>query len=293
MFVKLALEEDGKTPKVSEDGKPIFIDDKNSEVPVDVPSMYQKIIDLGKENKGHRESNEKLKTKFSIFDDIEDIEAWKAEAVKALETVSNFNEKDWLKAEKVESMKRQMNEAHKTEIDEVKASVQKTIEDYKSTVARKDSQIFKLTILSEFSKSPLFTGENRKTTMTPDAAEAIFGKNFKVEESPTDPDKLLTRVYYDNGELIYSAARPGEPADFHEGMASLWEQYPQKDNYIRGDRGGSGAQGGQGGGREKEDTSDIATLQKQYQEAVAAKKTTLAISLKNKIWDLKRKQQAA
>ena len=289
MFVKIALEEDGKTAKLSEDGKPIFLDDKDNEVPVDVPSMYQKIIDLGKENKTHREAATTLKESFAIFDDIEDIAAWKAEADKALETVANFNEKDWLKAEKVESMKRQMKEAHEADVENVRNSFEGTVREKDTIINRKDAQIRNLTISANFGMSPLFVGEGKKTTMTPDAAEAIFGRHFEVQEHPDKPEKLIVRAYYSpGGEMIYSTANPGEPADFNEGMAAIWELYPHKNNYIKGDKGGSGGTGGTGGG-EKEDTSDIATLQKQYDEAVAAKNTTLAISLKNRIWDLKQK----
>jgi hypothetical protein len=295
MFVKLAFEEDGKTVKVTEDGKPIYLDKDDKEVPVDAPQMYQKIIDLGKENKSFREANKELKLKFKVFDEIEDIEPWHAEATKAMETVANFNEKDWLKVEKVESMKRQMNEAHEADIESVKESFSGTILEKDTALTRKDGQIRKLTVSANFGKCALFVGEKRPTTMTPDAAEAIFGGNIKVEEDPKDPDNLLTRIYYDKvgSDLIYSIANPGEPAEFDEGMAILWETYPQKNNYKRGDKGGSGAQGGGDGGDETVETTDIAILQKQYDEAVAAKKTNVAIALKNRIWDLKKRNKAA
>lgn len=292
MFTKLALDDDGHV-KVTEDGKPIYEDKDGKEVPVDAAQMYQKIIDLGKENKGHREKAEKLQAKVQLFDEIEDIEAWHAEAVKAMETVANFNEKDWLKAEKVDSMKRQMKEAHEAELQQVKDSVAETMKDKEATIIKKDGQIRKLTISAKFAASPLFTGEKRKTTMTPDAAEAIFGHLFTVEEDEKDLNNLAIRGYYSQGgEQIYSIENPGEPADFNEAMGMIWERYPQKNNYIRGDRGGSGAQGGAGGG-EPPESDDIATLQKQYDEAIAAKQTSKAISLKNKIHAMKQKARAA
>ena len=294
MFVKLAFEEDGKTVKVTEDGKPIYLDKEDKEVPVDAPQMYQKIIDLGKENKTFREAGKELKKKFVMFDEVEDVPAWHAEAVKALETVANFNEKDWLKADKVESMKRQMNDAHDADVESVKESFAGTILEKDTALTRKDGQIRKLTVSAKFGQCPIFVGEKRPTTMTPDAAEAIFGSNIKVEEDPKDTETLLTRIYYDKvgSDLIYSIASPGEPAEFNEGMTILWETYAQKNNYKRGDGGGSGAQGG-GNGGEEEPSGDIATLQKQYDEAIAAKQTGKAISIKNRLFALKQKAKKA
>jgi hypothetical protein len=295
MFVKLALDEETGNVKVTDDGKPIYLDKDDKEVPVDAPQMYQKIIDLGKENKTFREAGKELKKKFAMFDEIEDVPAWHAEAVKALETVANFNEKDWLKAEKVESMKRQMNDAHEADVVAVKESFEGKLTEKDNALTRKDNQIRKLTVSANFGQCPMFIGEKRPTSMTPDAAEAIFGPNIKVEEDPKDPETLLTRIYYDKAgsDLIYSVANPGEPAEFNEGMQILWETYPQKNNYKRGDGGGSGAQGGGDGGDETVETSDIATLQKQYDEAIAAKQTTKAISIKNRLFALKQKQRAA
>jgi len=294
MFEKLALDDDGKV-KVTEDGKPIYNDKDGKEVPVDAPQMYQKILDLGKENKRFREAGDQLKSKYKVFEDIEDVEAWHVEAAKAIETVANFDEKDWLKAEKVESMKRQMKDAHEQDLSKQKESFEGVIQKEKDSNARKDAQIRKLTVGAKFSQHPLFIGEKRKTTMTPDAAEAIFGRNIMVQEDDKDPESLVTRVYYDKArnDMVYSVVNPGEPAEFNEGMALLWETYPQKNNYIRGDGGGSGAQGGEGAGGEPADTSDLAKLQKQYDEAIAAKQTTRAISLKNRIFAIKQQGSRA
>lgn len=294
MFEKLALDGDGKV-KVTEDGKPLYLDKDEKEVPVDAPQMYQKIIDLGKENKRFREAGDTLKSKFKVFEEIEDVEKWHAEAAKAIETVENFKEKDWLKAEKVESMKRQMKDAHEQDLSKQKESFEGVITSEKESNSRKDAQIRKLTVGAKFSQHPLFVGEKRKTTMTPDAAEAIFGRNIMVQEDEKDHESLVTRVYYDKArnDMVYSVVNPGEPAEFNEGMALLWETYHQKNNYIRGDGGGSGAQGGEGAGGESVDTSDLAKLQKLYDESIAAKQTSKAIALKNRIFALKQNARAA
>ena len=110
MFKELVIDQETGNVKTVVDEKtkvvrPVFLDEKGAEVPVDVPSMYQKIIDLGAEAKNHRLSKEELETKFAKFADVEDFEQWYEDATKAVETVANLNEKDWLKAEKVQQMK--------------------------------------------------------------------------------------------------------------------------------------------------------------------------------------------
>lgn len=285
-FVKLALDENGSAKVV--DGKPVYLDEENKEVPVDVPSMYTKIIDLGKEAKTNRLKAEEFTKKFSMFDDVEDVEKWHADALKAIETVNNFNEKDWLKAEKVESMKRQMKEAHEEELGNVKKSYDGTLKEKDEAIVRKDGQIRKLLVSNKFASCPLFVGDNKKTTMTPDVAEAMFGPQFRVEENNGE---LVVRAYYSNGDLIYSKSNPGEPADFNEGMQEIFDKYPGRDNYLRSTGGGSGAAGGGGGGGGKGEDDDLTTLQRQYDEAVKAKNTALAITLKNKIHYLRQKQR--
>ena len=125
---------------------------------------------------------------------------------------------------------------------------------------------------------------------------AFANSKLKVEEDPKNPENLLTRVYYDKAlnDMVYSVENPGEPADFSEGMTILWEAYPQKNNYIRGDKGGSGGTGGSGGGADNESKdNDLASLQKQYDEAVAAGQASRAITLKNRIWSMKQARKNA
>jgi len=276
---ELVINDDG-TVKL-EEGKPVYKDKDGKEIAVDVPQMYQKIIDLGKENKGHRETNDAFVTKFKLFDGIEDIQEYKERADKAIEAVTNFDEKDWLKADKVDSMKKQMKEAHEKEITQMTESFTRKEIDFQSKFVKKDEQIRKLMISAEFAKSPSFSGENPKTTLSPDFAESFFGKQFKIEEQ--ENGELATRAYYSNGDLIYSRANPGEPADFAEGMEEIWDKYPGKQKYIRTKQGSGG---GGGGGDEFGGPNDLVSLRKQYHKAVEDKNPALAIQLKNRIHEL-------
>ncbi len=287
MYKEIAKDENGHVKLDEATGLPLYIDDKGAEVPVDAAKMYTKIIELGNESKERREKSQELAKKFSIFDDVEDVEKWHADAVKAMETVANFDEKDWLQASKVESMKQQMKDAHATEIEKVTESFRGSIEEKDGLLSRKDAQIRELLVSNMFASSPLFVGEKKKTILTPDAAEAIFGPQFKVEE--TKEGKLAVRGYYVNGDPVYSRTiNPGEPAEFNEAIELIFDEYPNKNNYIAGGKSGTGSRGGKGG-EEEEPETDIAKLEKQYQEALDSGKASLAITLKNRIHTLRTK----
>jgi len=282
MFVKLALDKNGAV-KVTEDGKPIYVNNKDEEVPVDPPAMYQKIIDLGLESKKHREGFEGLQTKFSVLDDIEDVPDFVEKANKAIKQVENFNDKDWMDVKKVDSLKEQMNEAHEKELKRVKTQFEGTVETQTTTIARKDDQIRKLMVSNRFSNSPLFAGQTPKTTMTPDVAEAFFGHHFKVEEDSKNGNEPVVRAYFTTGDPVISASpeRVGELANFNEAIEILFDQYPSRDQYVKSKGGGSGAGGGGGGAGS--DETDLTKLQAQYKEAEESRDTASMIAIKNKM----------
>jgi len=279
---KLKLDENGVV--VVQDGKPIYLDADGKELAADVPAMYQKIIDLGKEAKKHRESSETFAETLKLFDGIEDLPAWKEEAVKAIETVANLNDKDWMKAEKVESLKRQMKEAHEQEVVNLKASYDNKGKEQEAIISKQKGQIRQLLVSAKFASSPLFSGDSPKTTLSPDIAESFFGKNFSVEEIDGE---LVVRAYYNNGDLIYSRENPGEPASFEEGIMEVFEKYPGKDKYLKSAQ--SSGSGAGGGTRTGEPETDIQKLEKQYKEAIDKKQTGLAITIKNRLHEARMK----
>jgi len=288
MFTKLAVDENGAV-KVTEDGKPLYLNDKNEEVPVDPPAMYQKILDLGTENKKYRETAEGITTKYKVLDKIEDFDEWYEKAGKALEQVDNFNDKEWLDVKKVDVMKQQMKEAHTKELGQIKGQFESTINEQGETIGKKDSQIRKLVVSNQFSSCPLFAGSTPKTTMTPEVAEAFFGHHFQVQDDENSGQPIV-RCFFTNGDVVYSASpeRVGEPATFNEGMQIIFDQYPNRDQYLRSKK-GSGAQGGAGG---DEPTTDIGKLRAEYAEAEKDRNTALMISIKNKITTLQQTGKA-
>jgi hypothetical protein len=230
----LKVDEHGNA--VLQDGKPVYVDKDGKEFPVDTPQMYQKILDLGKESKKHRETAEaaaaEKKSALALFEGIEDLKEWKTKAEEALEAVKNFNEKDWLKAEKVDSMKRQMKEAFEDEKRQLVGNFEKEKSSLAAVIDKSKGQIHKLVISNKFALHPLWSGEDPKTTLKPKIAEAYWGKHFKVEEDEKTGE-LVERAYFSNGDLVYSRKRAGEPADFFEAMDEIFDQYPGKDALLR------------------------------------------------------------
>lgn len=287
MSWKLKINEETKAPVVTDEGKIIYINPDGEELPLDPPMMYEKIQTMGKDNQKDREKYRAMRDKFSIFDSIEDIVKWKEEAETALQTVANFNEKDFLKADKVEQLKKDINSAWEDKIrqkEQAQAEKDKVAMDL---VAKKDAQIRSLLVSNQFAGSSFFNGADSKTLLPPDLAESYFGKYFKVEES--DDGNLSIKAYNEMGDIITSKLNPGEPAAFEEAIGMIIDRYPRKDQILRASAGGSGGGGGIGGGGGGDKLSD---LQAQLKKAQENGQAALAITLKNRIFELQRKSAA-
>ena len=270
--------------------KPVYISPEGKEIALDPVGMYGKILEMGKNEKEIRGNVKRLEDQLSLFADIEDVPAWKEEADKALTTVANFNDKEWMDVKKVEKLKEEMKDAHAKQLSQVSESFSIKEGEYKENLSKKDGQIRRLMVSNKFATHELFSGNDPKTSLPPEIAETYFGKNFKVEE--TDNGDLILRAYYDNGDSVYSHENPGELADFHEAMHSIFDKYPGKEKLMRGGQKGSGAGGGSGDGDEG-DGDELEKLRKQHAEAQAAGNVQLMVALKNKIFAEQKKGKAA
>lgn len=284
--------ENNDAPVVDDQGRVVYIDPDGKELPLDPPAMYQKIADLGKENQTHRTKYDEVVKKFDALKDIEDIVKWKEEADKALEAVANFNDKDWMKAEKVESLKKQITDAYEQKLKDKEKGVATLQADHQAEIEKLNQQIRRLLVSNKFAVSKYFSGGGEKsvTILPSNIAEDHFGKYFQVEEG-ADGMPVIKAVY-NNGDPVLSKVNPGEPADFEEAIGLIIDQYPGKESILRSTSGGSGGGGGEGN-EEEGDSGDLAKLRKQYAEAQAAGNTRLMVTLKNRIFDLEKKLRAA
>jgi hypothetical protein len=282
MSWKLKVDEETKAPVINDDGKIVYINPDGEELPLDPPAMYEKISAMGKANQKDREKFTALRDKFSIFESIEDIVKWKEEADAAITTVANFNEKDWLKADKVDALKKEMNAAYEEKLKNKDVAHTEVLAAKDEVISKKDAQIRTLLVSNKFAVSKYFNGSDSKTLMPPDAAEALFGRYFKVEENN---GHLSIKAYSNDGDPLLSKLNPGEPAGFEEAIGFIVDKYPHKDQIMRSKSGGSGGTGGTGAGG---DADELSTLQAQLAEAQKNGDARTAISLKNRIFDLSR-----
>lgn len=222
--MKLKLVElDGKTYAEVQDGKPIYEGDDGKPIAFDAPATVATISRLNGEARSHREAKEAAETKLKTFDGIED----PAAAKDALAKIANLKDKDLIEAGKVE---------------EIKAAAIKAVEErYKPVEEERDrlkSELFGEKIGGSFARSKFIA---EKAAVPADMVQARFGQNFKIEDGKV-------AAYDQSGNKIYSRAKPGEAADFEEALEILIDQYPYKDNILKGTGGGSGGKPGNGGG---------------------------------------------
>jgi len=225
--MKLLLDNNGNV--VVKDDKPVYVYEDGKEIPFDAQSAVTKIGELNNEAKGHRLKYEEAANRLAVFGDLDP-----AKAKEAIEMVGNV---DALTKGKVDAVKAQMAENFQAKerqmIENFNTEKQSLIE----TLQKNENHIFKMTVESEFLKSPLFNGKDQKTNMTADVAYALFKDHFSVDTQGEQP-RIVAKL---NGEEILSREHAGKPASFHEAMDTIWEKYPNRTKYEVQANGGGGS----------------------------------------------------
>lgn len=230
---------DGTIAIDAEKKLPIFIHPNGTEAPFDADTTLGTITRLNGEAKSHREGKEAAEAKLKTFDGIEDGVA----ALAALNTVKSLSSGDLKTAAQVKEIQ---DAAAKTAQDQVAAQAKASATQMQELTAQLEKRTQELNthmIGGGFSSSKLFTDDKHplRLAIPPEMAKAYFGNNFKVEDGKTVP-------YDAAGNKIFSPSRPGEIADFDEGLAQLVQACPFKDQILKSSgASGGGAQGGSGG----------------------------------------------
>lgn len=224
--MKLLLDANGNA--VIRNGKPVYVGEDGKEIEFDAPATVQTITRLNAEAKSHRERAETAETSLKTFEGIAD----PAAARKALDTIKNLDDKKLVDA---------------GEVERVKAEAIKAVEEKYAPVVKKagdlEQALYSEKIGGSFSRSKVIAD---KFAIPADLVQARFGSAFKIEDGKT--------VAYDQaGNKIFSRARPGELADFDEALETLVDQYPYKDQILKGTgaSGGGAGQSNQGAGGKK------------------------------------------
>lgn len=218
--MKLKLDAEGHA--VLLDGKPVYVHDDGKEIAFDAPATVNTISRLNGEAKSHRERAEAAEAKLENFKGIDDPEV----ARKAMATVKNLDHKKLVDA---------------GEVEKVKAEAIKAVEEKYAPVvtenAKLKSDFAAAQIGGSFSRSKLITD---KFAIPADLVQARFGGHFSIEDAKTVAKDQ-------HGNKIYSRTRPGELADFDEALEILVDQYPHKEQILKG-TGSSGSGAGPVGG---------------------------------------------
>lgn len=228
---------------------PVFVHPDGKEAPLDGDGTVSTIGRLNAEAKGHREAKEAAEAALKPFKDAGLTDA--AAAAKALLTVKNLDDKKLVDA---------------GEVEKVKAEAIKAVEDkYAPIVTERDqlqSALVAEKVGGSFARSQMIA---EKLAIPADLVQARFGDAFKVEGGNV--------VAYDkSGNKIFSRTNPGEVAGFDEALGVLIEQYPYRDQILKGSgASGGGASGGNGGGGGKR-----AISRAQFESMSPADKATAA-----------------
>lgn len=263
-----------------EDGMPIGIFEENGkdvEAPLDAVRLFSTIDKLNKENKTRREEGESFKDIAEKFKILKDKNIEPEEAIKAIETLGSFDEKSLVNAEKVAEEKRELQVAHQKEIEEIKRTFSEEKTALEKNISASNKKLEKFVVSNHFSQSSFFNGENRKTILPPDIAEARFGSYFKVDENGN-----ITGFYDDGHErIIQSRKNYGEPADFEEAIETLIEKYPGKDSILKTNFGGPGGNRSSNNGNGKVNPFAKETFNLTEQMKLTRENPEMAKALKN------------
>lgn len=203
----MRLKLDDKGAPVLSDGKPVYMKDDGSEVAFDAAATVATISRLNGEAKGWREKYEAADSVAKKFEGLDP-----SEARKAVETFKNLDSKKLIDA----------GEAEKAFSERARSYEAKLAENTKA-LETLQSQLHAEKIGGAFSRSKFIA---EKVAIPSDLVQAAFGSRFSLKDGKV----LATDA---NGNTIYSASRPGEPADFDEALEALVSSYPNKDAILK------------------------------------------------------------
>lgn len=230
---------------------PVFVHADGKESPFDAESTLNSIRTRAEQSQRVETENKELRDKLKAFDGIEDGEA----ARKALETIKNIDEGKLMQAGKVEEIKAAAAKAAQEQVAAANKAHAEELARTKSDLEKTTATLYAEKIGGSFNRSKFIAD---RSAIPADLMQARFGSQFKVEDG-----KIIA---YDNaGNKIFSRSKPGEVAEFDEALETLVDQYPYRDQILKGSgASGMGAQGGaQGvgsGGRKTITRADFAKL---------------------------------
>jgi len=270
---------------VLKDGIPVWTDEENGrEAAVDVNELHGKILTKGREAQGYQNELKAMKERYQTIAHIDDLSQFVTDAEKARETIAALEEKDVRKAETVEKIKGDMRTQFVEKEQKLRSEFDEKLKENQETVNSLLEQIKSLMIDSQFDTCPFFNGAERKTTLTPDAAKALFRQYFALETSDDGKKRVVAR--WPSGDPIYASDGYDKFAEFNDAIQQIWDKYPHRDHYTPSRGGGSGATGG------TDIPSGKGATVPQLQELLAKTKNAAeAVALETAIFNLQQAQR--
>ena len=214
-------------------GHPVYVYDDGKEAGFDAVATSTRVSALNREAQTHREAKEAAESKLKLFEGIEDPEA----ARSALGTVKNLQSGELKTAAQIEEIKTEARKAAERQVEEATRQLTAQLKEAQTAQERLTSDLFNEKVGGAFARSK-FVGE--KTAVPAEMLRNTFGSHFKIEDGKIVP-------YGADGQKLYSSTRPGEIADFDEGLETLVNAYPYKSQILKGTgHSGTGAKPGQG-----------------------------------------------
>jgi len=228
MPLKIVEIEGVKYAALNESDDVIYTDADGKEIGHNGEILAARLQEVNAESAARRHKLKELEEKISTFDGIED----PAAAIKAMETVKNFDDKKLIDAGEVERIKTEAIEGTEKKYQDLIAERYTPLEgEVDRMQARLDNEI----IANLFANSKFI---KERMTVPASMIRSSFGEHFKIEK-----DQLVMR--YPNGDEIFSKSRPGDKADFEEAMELLVDASPMREYILKGadHRGGTGGPG--------------------------------------------------
>ncbi|MDY3551413.1 DUF6651 domain-containing protein [Gemmata sp. JC717] len=223
-----------------QDGKPVYLTDDDKAVAFDAPATKDTISRLNNEAKQHREAKEALEAKLKDFEGIED----PVKALKALETLKNLDDKKLIDAGEVEKVKQEAKAAFDERLKQQEKKYLPLVDELSKERDSLRSQLHTEKLTTAFNRSKFIQD---KLAIPVDLAQSRFGGNFFIEEGKI-------RAKGADGNLVYSRANPGNPAEFDEAIEIMVDAYPYRDSILKGTGASGGGAAGGGGASGKQIT---------------------------------------
>lgn len=232
--MELLLDEQGHA--VLRNGKPVYKDPTDGkEIEFDAGQAFGKIKQLTGENTAYKKRFNEAEDKLKLFEGIDD----PAAALKAIETVANFDQKKFIDAGEVEKLKADISKSFTDQIESLKKGHEAKMTEATARAASLEKSLNEELIGGNFARSKFIS---EKLAIPADMARAFFGSAFTIEDG-----KVVAND--STGTKIFSRSKMGDVAEFDEAIEILVDQYPNKDSIMKGNgASGGGAQGGNGGG---------------------------------------------